>query len=569
MSGRFMRVKRMIIPTLTLVIIASQLMGCAATNQSELLEMLNQGQQIEIEIATPISEEQGEEKTLDWVQLDQLNTYEDFRKQLDDIMQVTSFGNGSKNGICYINLDGQQEGNNTLFNAMMNRKFIANFYEDDSSILRVQQLIDSVYADTDESNHIVAAINAYWNLLPDAEPNYFNGGNTLSRLEAMSLIARATTPVTEEIGNQSFTEAVGQTDFTDLASLVEDDSYLTTADKSLNRTTANGTITRGEYIYMLISNVFGADRMTSADIKKATFNDCKNAGDIAANEKVEDTSADYYASYELKFTLNNPDNGCSERMYRALVSAQELGIIGSDTRWDEGLTKEEAIQLYLDTLQAYTKQNGYPVDQTAGTGDTSGTVVEQQKPVEETVPTGGSMTGADIDENDEYNQKINEAEEEREKVDEELGQSDGIEIVEELDKTMYAQQNCNSRSGDGTNYDKVASIEKGAQLHVTGRTANDWYRVEWGDGVVYIAGSLLGDKALAPQSSGGSGSGGNGGGGSSQQPSGGGESSQPSGGGGSTGNVPSQSDIDAIFGGNSGGATYDPNGAGSLKMPGQ
>ena len=61
MSGKFMRIKRLIVPTLTMVIIASQLMGCAATSQSELLKMLDTGQQIEIEIATPISEEQGEE----------------------------------------------------------------------------------------------------------------------------------------------------------------------------------------------------------------------------------------------------------------------------------------------------------------------------------------------------------------------------------------------------------------------------------------------------------------------------------------------------------------------------
>ncbi len=81
MSGKFMRIKRLIVPTLTMVIIASQLMGCAATSQSELLKMLDTGQQIEIEIATPISEEQGEEKTLDWIQLDQLATYDTFKRE--------------------------------------------------------------------------------------------------------------------------------------------------------------------------------------------------------------------------------------------------------------------------------------------------------------------------------------------------------------------------------------------------------------------------------------------------------------------------------------------------------
>ena len=156
--------------------------------------------------------------------------------------------------------------------------------------------------------------------------------------------------------------------------------------------------------------------------------------------------------------------------------------------------------------QEYTNENGYPIDQTSGTGDTSGEIVEAEKPVEE----GNGMIGEDTDmTGDEYHEQLEQAEEEANKADQNLNESTGIEIVEELDKTMYAQQNCNSRSGDGTNYDKVASIEKGAQLHVTGRTSNDWYRVEWGDGVVYIAGSLLGDKAPSTQqTSGGSSSGG-------------------------------------------------------------
>lgn len=121
-----MKAKRKVAVISTLAISTLLFSGCS-TNESELLQMLNTGQQIEIEIATPISEEQGEEKTLDWIQLDQLSTYANFRKSLDDIMKITRFGDNSKNGICYIDLDGQQEGNNTLYNALSNRKFIANF----------------------------------------------------------------------------------------------------------------------------------------------------------------------------------------------------------------------------------------------------------------------------------------------------------------------------------------------------------------------------------------------------------------------------------------------------------
>ena len=123
---------------------------------------------------------------------------------------------------------------------------------------------------------------------------------------------------------------------------------------------------------------------------------------------------------------------------------------------------------------------------------------------------------------------------------ENTSESTGIEIVEELDLQMYVQTSANARSGDSTNYDKVASIEKGAQLHVTGRTSNDWYRVEWGDGVVYIAGSLLGDKAPSTQqtSSGSS----SGGGSSTTPPASNGQQTQPSSDG-----TPTQEELDAII----------------------
>lgn len=69
-----------------------------------------------------------------------------------------------------------------------------------------------------------------------------------------------------------------------------------------------------------------------------------------------------------------------------------------------------------------------------------------------------------------------------------------IEIVEELDKTMYGIKNGNIRNGDSTDYDIVASLEYGATIHVTGKTANGWYRIQWGDTEAYCASSLLTDS---------------------------------------------------------------------------
>lgn len=512
-----MRVKRLILPTLTMVIIASQLMGCAATSQSELLKMLNEGQQIEIEIAVPTFAEQGEEQAISWTQLDQLTTYSDFRSQMDDLMKISPFGEGSKTGIAYVNLQNQQEGNNTLFNAMLNRKFIANFYENESVYLNLQQYVPSLYADVEENSVLPAAINAYWNLLPDSTPNYFNGGATLTRLEVMSLLARATTPVTEEFGDEAFSSAVGGGDYADFASLVVDDSYLDTESKSLDNLTANGTITRGEYIYMLVSNIFGQDRMASADIKTASFSDCKDGGDIATAQKfIEDgTAKDMYQSYELTYALQNPDDGCPTKMYRALVSAQELGFLSSETRWDEGLTKEEAIQLFCDAMQSYAKLNGYPVD-TAG-GDL--------KPVTE-------IDGYQVSQDE--------------------GTTEESFTVTDMDVTMVVNVEAFTYETPSNEGLRVGAAQKDELVHVIGQVdGTNWFKIEQGNGetddiiVSFIDGEFLSEytapaeetpaettqpetSAETQQPSDGQPSGGNGGsGGNGNSGSSGGGSSQP------------------------------------------
>lgn len=504
MSGKFMKVYKHVIPTLTMIIIASQLMGCAVVSPKEVQEMTQVAQEIEIEVAVPISVELGEQQSIDWIRLDQLNTYEDFRRELEDIMKITRFGDNSKNGICYINLDGQQEGNNTLFNALMNRKFITNFLENDTANLKLSVAINDLYADIEENDNLAAAINAYWNLLPDATPNYFNPDQTLNRLEAMSLIARASNQVTDEIGNQTFTDAVGQSDLTDYASLVADDSYLSIDTKSLNPTTANGTITRGEYIYMLINNVFGSDRMSRADIKKVQFNDCKNGGDIAnqQNYRNETSANDYYESDELNYAIKNPDKGCPERMYRALVTAQELNIIGSETRWDEGLTKAEAIQLYIDTLQAYTKENGYPVDAVNG--------LAQEDPfgdmelIEEDL-----LDNMEIDQ-EALDQVVGVPEEEV--IANKNDEADTIEdsewqIIPMDDTQMYCVSNkANIRAGAGTQYDTVGSLSYGQEVTINGRVEDGeklWYVIKSSDeSVQMVSGSLLSTTKPQQQSTG-------------------------------------------------------------------
>ena len=110
---------------------------------------------------------------------------------------------------------------------------------------------------------------------------------------------------------------------------------------------------------------------------------------------------------------------------------------------------------------------------------------------------------------------------------ESTNESTGIEIVEELDLQMYVQTSANARSGDSTDFEVVTTFSTNTELHVTGRTANDWYRIEQSEGEVYISGKLLGTEkvVIQQQSTGGntsnSGNNGSTGNNSPQQPSGG------------------------------------------------
>ena len=352
MSGRFMTIKRIVIPTITMVIIASQLMGCAAVTQSELLQMINQGDAIEIEVATPINQEQGTESALDWQELASLSTNPDLRDSWDDILMITPTDTG-KNGVLYVNAEGNNEPNNTLRVALHNSEFL-KYLDSEADSLQLSNAVQGNYADLEENDTARAlymGINGYFNLLPDANPNYANPDSTLQRNEFMAMVFRAETPVQDLTADNAFADAVGQSDYNIYAQGLAENSYLDTASKSLNNLTANGTITRAEALYLLVSRYF-SDDMASVDVKTATFNDAKDGGDIASKQKfIEDgTKKDYWKSYELTYAIQNPDDGLPTDLYKALVVAKSKGLVTDTTRWDEALTKSEAIEFLVKTL---------------------------------------------------------------------------------------------------------------------------------------------------------------------------------------------------------------------------
>jgi len=389
MSGKFMSVKKLIIPTLTLVIIASQLCGCAATTQSELLTMLENGEAIEIEVASPAfaEAEQGEESAILWEELAALTTNETLRDSWDDALLITKTDTG-KNGILYVDAEGKNDNNNTLRVALHNREF-AKLFETEEGIATLSEGALNQYADLEadeEMKSVYMGINGYFNLLPDATPNYCNADTTLNRLEFMAMVTRAETPVQELEADSAFATAVGTNDLNIYAQEVVEDSYLDIESKSLNNMAANGSMTRGEAVYLLMSRYF-ADELANVDISSAILTDCKDGGDIASAQKfIEDGIAkEYWKSYELVYTLQNPDQGVPTNLYKALVLAESKGIITSETRFDEAITRAEAVEIIVNTLM---QEKGI-AEFTAKLGTVEGYEAPIEEDEQEPTNTGG------------------------------------------------------------------------------------------------------------------------------------------------------------------------------------
>lgn len=297
---------------------------------------------------------------LNWTELGKLTDYEKMRTAVDTI-----FGNeivdGVKYGAFYLDKDEKQCTNNTL-SVVLGNQFVAEEMKGSALIDSLNSSLDAIYTDLSDSDRTAAMFNAYFNLLPDSTPNYFNGGDTLSRAEAMALVTRATTPVKSLPAVDGFEDAVTGTDYDQYISYAAQqnaNSYINTQDKSLTADNFKGAMSRAEFVYLVMNEVYGTENVHGFDTTSASasLKDCTNAGDLSAELKI--TGADRCNAYTLSHSLQNVDKGITEELYKSLVMAVEKGIITPETRWNEGITKAEAIEIVVNAFNQYYEDNGY------------------------------------------------------------------------------------------------------------------------------------------------------------------------------------------------------------------
>lgn len=68
--------------------------------------------------------------------------------------------------------------------------------------------------------------------------------------------------------------------------------------------------------------------------------------------------------------------------------------------------------------------------------------------------------------------------------------------VTDMNKTMYAKQSVNLRSGPDTSYDKVGSLSTNQKVTITGQADTGWYRISFDGNIAFVSNKYLSNNKV-------------------------------------------------------------------------
>lgn len=265
--------------------------------------------------------------TISWTPVGELTDHAELRASIDKYLGVTGEGK-SKQGSLYTNIKGKNDYNN-VFSVAMNNSAVKKALNTNKNFIANAACNSYTDLDIDDEEKCVnMALNAYFNLLPDGTEA--NADASLTRAQFMAMVMRADTPVTEIKTDTAFEKSVGQSEYNKYAQSVNKDSYLT-----LNNQLYNSSMTRAEAVYTIVSRYY-ADSLKNASSSASCYTDAKDGGAVAKSDRAS----------ALNNSISNPDSGMDRELYKGLCVAKEKNLLTSArSRWDEAITKNEAIAL--------------------------------------------------------------------------------------------------------------------------------------------------------------------------------------------------------------------------------
>lgn len=265
--------------------------------------------------------------TISWTPVGELTDHAELRASIDKYFGVTG-EEKSKQGSLYTNIKGKNDYNN-VFSVAMNNSAVKKALNTNKNFIANAACNSYTDLDIDDEEKCVnMALNAYFNLLPDGTEA--NADASLTRAQFMAMVMRADTPVTEIQTDTAFEKSVGQSEYNKYAQSVNKDSYLT-----LNNQLYNSSMTRAEAVYTIVSRYY-ADSLKNASSSASCYTDAKDGGAVAKSDRAS----------ALNNSISNPDSGMDRELYKSLCVAKEKNLLTSArSRWDEAITKNEAIAL--------------------------------------------------------------------------------------------------------------------------------------------------------------------------------------------------------------------------------
>ena len=265
--------------------------------------------------------------TISWTPVGELTDHAELRASIDKYLGVTGEGK-NKQGSLYTNIKGKNDYNN-VFSVAMNNSAVKKALNTNKNFIANAACNSYTDLDIDDEEKCVnMALNAYFNLLPDGTEA--NADASLTRAQFMAMVMRADTPVTDIQTDTAFEKSVGQSEYNKYAQSVNKDSYLT-----LNNQLYNSSMTRAEAVYTIVSRYY-ADSLKNASSSASCYTDAKDGGAVAKSDRAS----------ALNNSISNPDSGMDRELYKSLCVAKEKNLLTSArSRWDEAITKNEAIAL--------------------------------------------------------------------------------------------------------------------------------------------------------------------------------------------------------------------------------
>lgn len=436
-------------------------------------------------------------------EVDQLNTYPNIRTAYDDILGIVRFANNSKNGVIYIDSEGNWTGNTTLYNAFRNKVFVNDYWR---KKLKESDAVNKMRAACAE-DYGVEINNANYELMLTLD-SYYGLFNTdwsfkedmletlVSRKDALAILYKAESPVDFLSEESNCFADFDTTAYAVYGSQVIDCSYLTLEDGSLNAYSYYEPITKAEVVYMLIKKYYPAE-YESAEIGQS-YEGIRNRGDLFDAFNVDKNA--YWKMQAFEACLQNHEDGLTEDLLKALKVAKEHNIIGRVENWYEPYSRYDFLLTLTSTYNSLFTDATFPVtadmganhvenDKAANTelGHDNGDIELGQvkkEDVSDAVALSNlrSIYGQEIDMTDEEIAKLIECSNEYDPD----TNPDGYhyEIVDEY-KTIKNTGDygfLNFRYGPQVTYEMMTRIPEGTQVHIIAKCVETgWYRVISGE----------------------------------------------------------------------------------------